>query len=73
MAREYNYIFIDHNATLRSNVRAYDRKCVKVLKSERSPFSMLIEVPIAILENCGRTDDGQLAMTKAHLTFDRMS
>ena len=34
---------------------------------------VLIEVPIAILENCGRTDDEQRAMTKAHLTFDRMS
>ena len=35
---------------------------------------MLIEVPcIAILANSGRTDDGQRAMTKAHLTFDRMS
>ena len=31
-------------------------------------FTMLIEVPIAILANCGRTDDGQRAMTKAHLT-----
>ena len=34
---------------------------------------MLIEVPIAILANCGRTDDGQRAMTKDHLTFDRLS
>ena len=30
---------------------------------------MLIEVPIAILASCGRTDDGQRDMTKAHLTF----
>ena len=36
-------------------------------------FTMLIEVPIASLANCGRTDNGQRAMTKAHLTFDRMS
>ena len=34
---------------------------------------VLIEVAIAILANCGQTDDGQPAMTKAHLTFDRMS
>ena len=34
---------------------------------------VLIEVPIAILANCGQTDDEQRAMTKAHLTFDRFS
>ena len=28
---------------------------------------------IAILAICGRTNDGQRAMTKAHPTFDRMS
>ena len=36
----------------------------------QSLLTMLIEVPIAILANWGRTDDGQHAMTKAHLTFD---
>ena len=37
-------------------------------------FTLLIEVPcIAILANCGRTDDGQRAMTKAHVTFERMT
>ena len=33
-------------------------------------YIVLIEVPIAILANCGWTDDEQRAMTKAHLTFD---
>ena len=36
-------------------------------------YVVLIEVPMAILANCGLTDDGQRAITKVHLTFDQMS
>ena len=50
-----------------------------VYKFERNPLKTLGE--IAIFANCGRrrttddgrTDDGRIAMTKAHLAFGRMS
>ena len=70
----------EHAKITRSTVVSYFLNCGDypfVITPGLWLFTMLIEVPcIAILANRGRTDDGQRAMsgmTKAHLTFDRMS